>query len=272
MPQRHDSEQTSRAEAMVEFFRDRKDSAAACGGELGLPHGQGQAMTDAAAEIMVVEDDPIVRRTVVDALSRSGHSVTAFGDGAEALQALRSRLPEALIVDRMLPGASGDEICRYVRSVSELPIIMLTALGAVEHRIAGLEHGADDYVAKPFSLRELQLRLNSLLRRSSPSAAAFVAGSFHLDPLRRSVRRDGAQIQLTSRELELLVHLARHPGEVLSRDELLRQVWGWDVGDPSTVTVHVRRLREKIEPEPRFPRYLLTCWGQGYRFDPQGRG
>ncbi len=217
---------------------------------------------------MVVEDDPAVRLAVADHLRAAGCEITQHGDGVAAWAAVRVRMPELLIVDRMLPRLDGDELCRRIRAVSGVPIIMLTALDGVEHRIAGLEHGADDYLAKPFSLRELQLRVNAQLRRSStaPAQLTFDAGPFRIDAAHRRVWANGREIALTTREYELLLYLARNPDRVVSRDEILREVWQWGFGDASTVTVHVRRLREKIEPDPQFPCHLRTEWGAGYRF------
>ncbi|WP_029149562.1 response regulator transcription factor [Microbacterium indicum] len=222
--------------------------------------------------VMVVEDDAAVRTVVGDYLGAAGLAVSLYGDGVSAREALRRELPDVLVVDRMLPGASGDEICREVRERSDLPILMLTALGGVENRIEGLEHGADDYLTKPFAMRELQLRVQALVRRrrAADPVAVLTAGRFRIDPAHRRAWADDREIALTTREYELLLHLARHADELLTRDDLLRSVWGWAAGDGSTVTVHVRRLREKIEPDPRDPVYLRTVWGEGYRFTPSG--
>lgn len=223
--------------------------------------------------VTLVEDDPTVRTVVTDYLRAAGYTVEPYGDGARASAALRERLPDVLIVDRMLPGLSGDDLCREVRAASDIPIIMLTALDAVDDRIEGLEHGADDYVSKPFALRELELRVSAQLRRRAGAAVApiaFEVGPFRVDPAHRRVTVRGREIALTAREYELFLYLSRTPGRVVDRDELMREVWGWGFGDPSTVTVHVRRLREKIEPDPRYPRFLHTEWGAGYRFSPEG--
>lgn len=221
---------------------------------------------------MVVEDDPAVRTVVADHLRAAGCEVAMHADGEKAWVALSAEMPDLLILDRMIPLIDGDELCRRVRAVSEVPIIMLTALDGPDHRIAGLERGADDYLGKPFALRELQLRVNSLLRRSANTSAplTFTAGLFRVDPAHRRVWVDGKEIALTAREYELLLYLVRTPDRVDSREEILREVWQWAFGDASTVTVHVRRLREKIEPEPRFPRFLHTEWGAGYRFTARG--
>lgn len=217
---------------------------------------------------MIVEDDSTVRTVVGDYMRAAGYTVWQHADGRSAHEALKVKLPDVLIVDRMLPGMSGDELCREVRAVSDVPIIMLTALGSVDDRIDGLEHGADDYLTKPFALRELHLRVAALARRrvSGSAPIAFTAGEFRVDPAHRQVWVRDHEIALTTREYELFLYLVRNPDRVISRDEILREVWGWGIGDPSTVTVHVRRLREKIEPEPRFPCFLRTEWGAGYRF------
>jgi len=227
-----------------------------------------------SVEVMIVEDDATVRAVVADYLGRRGYTVVGVGDGIEAREALRASRPDVLVLDRMLPGLSGDELCREVRAAApRTPIIMLTALGAVEDRIDGLEHGADDYIAKPFALRELQLRIDAMVRRAQSThvtPSPFALGPFRVDPARRRIWLDGAEMTLTAREYELFLFLLQNPGRTLSRDDILREVWGWSFGEASTVTVHVRRLREKIEPEPRYPRYLLTEWGRGYRFIVEG--
>jgi DNA-binding response OmpR family regulator len=222
--------------------------------------------------VVVVEDDPTVRAVVADYLRADGYDVVTYGDGTSARAALASALPDVLVVDRMLPGVSGDELCVDVRRRSDLPVLMLTARGSVEDRIGGLEQGADDYLAKPFAMRELQLRVGALLRRRVGTAGAgeFSVGPLRVDPVGRRVWTAAGEVTLTSREYDLLLHFARHPQRVFTRDELLRAVWGWTFGEATTVTVHVRRLREKIEPDPHSPVYLRTVWGAGYRFAPDG--
>ena len=225
------------------------------------------------SHVMVVEDDRTVLTVVRDYLRTAGYVVSGYADGVSALRALRERLPDVLILDRMLPGISGDELCREARELAaQLPIIMLTALDHVDDRIEGLEHGADDYLPKPFALRELVLRVNGMVRRTAAAGPpeAFSAGPFRVDPVRRLVWASGSPVLLTGREYELLVFFLENADRVVTRDEVLREVWGWNRGDPSTVTVHIRRLREKIEPEPHDPRTLLTVWGQGYRFAVNG--
>ncbi|AZG47554.1 response regulator transcription factor [Gordonia insulae] len=222
---------------------------------------------------MIVEDDPTVLTVVGDYLRAAGYPVAQFADGDAARIALSADVPDVLVLDRMLPGVSGDELCREVRaSAPQVAIIMLTALDSVDERINGLEYGADDYVAKPFALRELQLRIDATIRRArgaTTSVSPFAVGPFRVDPARRRIWLDDHEISLTTREYELFLFFLQNPERIHSRDEILREVWGWSFGEASTVTVHVRRLREKIEPEPRFPRHLLTEWGAGYRFTVQ---
>jgi DNA-binding response OmpR family regulator len=174
----------------------------------------------------------------------------------------------------MLPSMDGLEICRQLRAVAPVPIIMLTARGDEDQRVIGLEMGADDYMAKPFSPRELTARVKSVLRRSAgpvpvtDRAEPLRAGDIELDPKSREVRAGGRLVSLTALEFELLGFLMRHPGQVFRRGELLEKVWGYTFGDTSTVTVHVRRLREKVEVDPANPTHVRTVWGVGYRFDP----
>jgi DNA-binding response OmpR family regulator len=176
-----------------------------------------------------------------------------------------------MLLDLMLPEVDGIEVCRRVRAEHpNLRILMLTALGEAEDRIAGLEVGADDYVTKPFSPRELVLRVEALLRRGGAPATSsqlLVAGGITVDPLARRATREGRELALTNRELDLLVFLMEHPGQAFRRAELMQQVWGWTFGDQSTVTVHVRRLREKVETDPRTPTLIQTVWGIGYRLE-----
>lgn len=250
----------------AETFQNRKIRAPPRADEVSVDRMEG-------SRVVIVEDDPVVRGAVADYLGSHGYAVDAYADGVAARDAVRREAPDLVIVDRMLPGISGDDLCRDIRCRSELPIVMLTALGDVEQRIEGLEAGADDYLSKPFALRELELRIDALLRRTQrePLPAAFVAGDFEIDAARRRALVRGSEVALTGREYELLVHLVRNPGRTVSRDEILRQVWGWSFGEASTVTVHVRRLREKIEDDPRDPRYLRTVWGAGYRFSATAR-
>lgn len=247
------------------FYQDRKNS------DPRLRPSRSYAVSmESDVEVMVVEDDAVVRAVVTDYLQDRGYSVTALSDGIAAREALRSARPDVLVLDRMLPGVTGDELCRQARTVTPLtPIIMLTALDSPDDRIDGLEHGADDYLAKPFALRELQLRIDGMIRRARSShvtVAPFTLGPFRVDPAHRRVWNASHEVTLTSREYDLFLFLLQNPDRVLTRDDILREVWGWGAGEATTVTVHVRRLRAKIEPEPRFPRYLLTEWGRGYLF------
>jgi two-component system response regulator ResD len=222
------------------------------------------------ARILVVDDEPIVREVVVKYLEREGHTTLEAGDGDDARALLERSEPDLVVLDVMLPGTDGLELCRWIRSRSELPVILLTARGEEADRIVGLELGADDYVTKPFSPRELAARVRTVLRRSAPAAEAAVRLSFsglELDAGTREVRRDGEELRLTAKEFDLLWFLASHPRRVFSRDQLMSRVWGYEAAlDTGTVTVHVRRLREKIEERPSHPRYLQTVWGVGYRF------
>jgi DNA-binding response OmpR family regulator len=224
------------------------------------------------ARVLVVEDDPTVAEVVLTDLRRDGHVVEHVGDGPAALEAATRAWPDLVVLDLMLPGLDGLEVCKRLRQVAPVAVIMLTALGSESDRVIGLEIGADDYVTKPFSPRELALRVRSVLRRGGTAAAGAAAevlraGSLVLDPTAHRATREGAELALTTREFDLLAFLLAHPGEAFTREELMRQVWGWDFGDQSTVTVHVRRLREKVEADPKDPRLLVTVWGVGYRFD-----
>jgi DNA-binding response OmpR family regulator len=223
------------------------------------------------ANVLVVDDDHTVREVVVSYLRAHRHDVVEAADGEEALAAMRRRPADLVVLDLMLPGIDGLEVCRRLRQTSDVPIIMLTALGSETDRVIGLERGADDYVTKPFSPRELALRVDSVLRRAgeaeTPRPGKLEDGDLVVDCDRHVAYRSGAELPLTSREFDLLRFLVGHPGQAFSRDELLQQVWGWSFGDQSTVTVHVRRLREKVEPDPARPVRLVTVWGVGYRWE-----
>jgi DNA-binding response OmpR family regulator len=223
------------------------------------------------ARVLVVDDDETVADVVVSYLQRSGHETSRVGDGLAALDAIAADPPDLIVLDLMLPGVDGLEVCRRVRAKwPDLPVVMLTALGEAEDRIAGLEVGADDYVTKPFSPRELALRVDSVLRRAARSQAAqqvLRAGTITVDPAARRATRDGVELALTVRELDLLAFLMAHPGIAFKREDLMREVWGWTFGDQSTVTVHVRRLREKVETDPTNPQLIQTVWGVGYRLE-----
>ena len=224
------------------------------------------------ARVLVEDDDATVRDVVGRYLDEAGYQVDLAADGPTGLRAARERNPDAVVLDLMLPGMTGLDICRALRAEDErLPIVMLTALGEEDDRVLGLELGADDYVTKPFSARELVLRIGSVLRRSrppEPAAEVLVDGGLRVDPVARRAHLDGRELALTTREFDLLAYLMAHPGRAYTRAELLAEVWGWEFGDQSTVTVHVRRLREKIEADPTRPRRIATIWGTGYRYDP----
>jgi DNA-binding response OmpR family regulator len=222
--------------------------------------------------VLVVDDEPIVRDVVVRYLRRDGFTTLEAGDGDSARRLIETGEPELVVLDVMLPGTDGLELCRWIRSRSTLPVIMLTARGEEADRIVGLELGADDYVTKPFSPRELATRVRTVLRRSGgvqtqPERLTFA--DVVLDGASREVTNAGTPMTLTAREFDLLWFLASHPRQVFSRDQLMDRVWGHAVAiDTGTVTVHIRRLREKIEIDPARPVHLQTVWGVGYRFDP----
>jgi DNA-binding response OmpR family regulator len=228
-----------------------------------------------AQRLLVVDDDPTVSDVVRRYLERAGYAVTLAGDGPAALEAFARERPDLVVLDLMLPGIDGLEVYRRMRARDgALPVVMLTAMGEESDRVLGLELGADDYVTKPFSPRELVLRVQSVLRRSGPAPAAatpetLTDGDLTVDVARRVARLRGAELALTVREFDLLVYLMRHPGRAFKRTELLEAVWGWTFGDHSTVTVHVRRLREKVEDDPAEPRRIVTVWGVGYRYERQ---
>jgi DNA-binding response OmpR family regulator len=221
------------------------------------------------ARVLVVDDDPTVREVVVTYLRAAEHEVVEAGDGETALERHHDAPSDLVVLDLMLPGIDGIEVCRRLREDGDVPVIMLTALGEETDRVVGLEVGADDYVTKPFSPRELVLRVDSVLRRTGPPAAPgrLVDGDLEVDEAGHAAYRDGEPLSLTGREFDLLRFLLAHPGTAYSREQLLEQVWGWSFGDQSTVTVHVRRLREKIEDDPTRPVRLQTVWGVGYRWE-----
>ena len=223
--------------------------------------------------MLVVDDDDTVANIVLEYLARAGHVAARAADGRQALDSLDRKVPDLIVLDLMLPHIDGLEVCRRVRALHpDLPVIMLTALGEEDDRIAGLEVGADDYITKPFSPRELVLRVESVLRRvnakSNPAGpAVLTAGTITVDTAARRATRDGVELPLTVRELDLLAFLMAHPGTAFNREQLMREVWGWTFGDQSTVTVHVRRLREKVEADPTNPTLIHTVWGIGYRLE-----
>lgn len=225
-------------------------------------------------QIVIVEDEPSISEVVSLYLNRAGFEVSTFSDGLSAFENLSIKLPDLVILDVMLPGMDGFAIIRSIRDRSDVPVILLTSRREESDRIAGLELGADDYVVKPFSPQELVSRVRAVLRRTQtklevPTQGIIQAGSLNINPQTREVFADGNEIMLTAKEFDLLYYLATHPRQVFSRDQLLESVWGMhDFIDPSTVTVHIRRLREKIEKDPTSPIHLVTTWGVGYKFEP----
>jgi DNA-binding response OmpR family regulator len=222
--------------------------------------------------VLVVDDEPTVREVVVRYLQRDGFEALEAADVQSARELVASRSPSLVVLDLMLPGGDGLDLCRWIRGRSELPIIMLTAKVDEADRIVGLELGADDYVTKPFSPRELTARVRSVLRRSTvrPEASPRLSfGELELDAATREVAVSGDPVRLTAKEFDLLHFLARHPRQVFSRQQLMDGVWGYEAAfDTGTLTVHIRRLREKIERDPARPRWIETVWGVGYRFAP----
>jgi DNA-binding response OmpR family regulator len=232
-------------------------------------------VTETPSRVLVVDDDPTVSEVVARYLERDGYAVETVADGRTALDRALAEPPDLVVLDLMLPGLDGLEVCRRLRALAPVPIVILTARGQESDRIVGLDLGADDYVAKPFSTKELVARVRAVLRRargplapSGPGAPAVHSdGDLEVDVAARQARLAGAVVSLTAREFELLAFLVRHPGRAFRREEILESVWGYRYGDTSTVTVHVRRLREKIEPDPSAPVRIATVWGIGYRWE-----
>ncbi|WP_328540078.1 response regulator transcription factor [Streptomyces sp. NBC_00344] len=221
--------------------------------------------------VLVVDDDPTVSEVVTGYLDRAGYTVDRAADGPAALECATRHRPDLVVLDLMLPGMDGLEVCRALRARGPVPVIMLTARGDEDDRILGLEIGADDYVTKPFSPRELVLRVESVLRRSTGAGdrpgPLLEAAGITVEPAARRATKDGRELALTLREFDLLSYLVKHSGQACTRERLMHEVWGWEFGDLSTVTVHVRRLRGKIEDDPAAPALIQTVWGVGYRFD-----
>ena len=225
--------------------------------------------------VLVIDDDPNVSEVVAAYLEREGALVTVSANGEEGLALALADPPDLVILDLMLPGLDGLEVCRRIQALAPVPVVMLTARGDETDRIIGLELGADDYVSKPFSPRELVARVKAVLRRASAPLTpvgmgdpVLDAGPLRIDVAAHEAHRGDELVPLTSREFELLVFLVRHPRRAFRREELLERVWGSSFGDTSTVTVHVRRLREKVEDRPSEPQHLVTVWGVGYRWEP----
>lgn len=221
--------------------------------------------------ILVVDDDPTISEVVARYLEREGYDVDVASDGEEALAKGMSGNPDLVVLDLMLPKLDGLEVFRLLRAEDSVPIIMLTAKGEETDKLVGLSLGADDYITKPFSPRELVARVKNVLRRSGQPRThegdSLRFQDLHISPKTRQVRARGTEVELTAKEFDLLLFLAQHPRQVFSREQILNEVWDYIyVGDTSTVTVHIRRLREKIEADPAKPRYILTVWGIGYKF------
>jgi DNA-binding response OmpR family regulator len=229
----------------------------------------------AQRRIMIIEDDPDIARMVDLNLRCEGFDVSVVHDGESGLSRLKAERHDLLLLDLMLPGIDGLSVCREVRRMTDyLPIIILTARSAEAHRVLGLELGADDYLTKPFSLPELCARVRAVLRRMDAAreraaqlAGVIQRGGVTIDPVAREVRLDGRPVALTTREFDLLLHFARHPGRVFNRVELLDQVWGYSHdGYEHTVNSHINRLRTKIEADPTRPARIITVWGIGYKY------
>jgi two-component system response regulator ResD len=225
--------------------------------------------------VLVVDDEPTIVEVVGRYLAREGYETLEAADGPAALQAAEQGKPDLIVLDVMLPGIDGIEVMRQLheRPGKPVPVILLTARGEESDRLVGLRRGADDYVVKPFSPKELVARVEAVMRRVSPpaeeAAAPIEVGPLRVDPAMRTVTLDGKEVSLTQREFDLLAYLASHPGQVFSRDQLMDTVWGDPAfSDTSTVTVHVRRLRAKLDDDPSEPRFIETVWGVGYRLRP----
>jgi two-component system response regulator ResD len=222
----------------------------------------------------VVDDEPTIAEVVARYLDRAGYETATTGDGLEALRLAAERRPDLIVLDVMLPGLGGIEVLRQLAASDgpRTPVILLTAKGEQDDKLVGLRSGADDYVVKPFSPKELVARVDAVLRRTLPDeerAEPLRFDGLEIDPRARRVTAKGADAHLSQREFDLLLFLATHPGQVFTRDQLLDHVWEPAFyGDPGTVTVHVRRLRTKVEPDPERPRFIQTVWGVGYRFEP----
>ncbi len=226
------------------------------------------------SRILVVEDETSIADVVARYLRRDGHEVETVADGATALERFEETSPELIVLDLMLPGLDGQEVLRRVRAAGETPVVILTAKGEELDRLVGFGLGADDYVTKPFSPRELAARVQAVLRRANhepqpTSGGGIRVGDLMIDGATREVERANVPIPMTAREFDLIYFLAQHPGQVFSRDQLIDAVWDYRaISDAGTVTVHIRRIRAKLEPDPSRPRYLKTVWGVGYKLEP----
>jgi DNA-binding response OmpR family regulator len=227
-------------------------------------------VTAPSKTVLVVDDEPTLVATLRYNLEREGYKVVAASDGEKALSVARSERPDLMILDLMLPAVDGLEVCRILRREMSVPILMLTARAGEVDKVVGLEIGADDYVTKPFSTRELMARVRALLRRTNSNGddEAFTSGNLRVDMKRREVSRDGVPLDLKPKEMELLIYFMRNRGRAFTREQLLREVWGYDFyGDSRTVDVHVSWLRQKIEDQAGKPTRILTVRGVGYRFE-----
>jgi two-component system response regulator ResD len=240
--------------------------------------GSAQPGTGEGGKILVIEDEASIVQLVRLYLEQAGFTVLAAANGVAGLDAHARARPDLVILDLMLPGLDGYEVCKRIRATAQTPILMLTARRTEDDRVLGLELGADDYVTKPFSPRELVSRVRAILRRTAAPAGATAgepeALSFPglvIRPAARRVEVDGKLVELTAKEFDVLLALARTPEQVFSREALLSKVWGYDyLGDSRTVDVHIGTLRKKVEPDPAHPRYVKTVWTVGYKFDPTG--
>ncbi len=228
-------------------------------------------MAEATHRILVIEDDSSIQKLLRLYLSREGFEVQICSDGESGLQAFRTDSPDLVVLDLILPGTDGQDVCHQMREESSVPIIMLTARDALDDRVQGLTLGADDYVTKPFEPRELVARIRAVLRRSAEEEGDDILqyGQLHIDSHRRTVHWGDRSLELTAKEFDLLWLLASNPAQVFTRDQLLDRVWGYEFfGNVRTVDVHIRHLRKKIEPDPSDPQYIVTVWGVGYKFEP----
>lgn len=238
-------------------------------------HGAALDVTEPRRRVLIVEDEANIREVIAQYLELEGFMVLQAADGAEALRLAASQPPDLVVLDLMLPGIDGLEVCRRMRAQSAVPILMLTARGEESDKLTGFAVGADDYITKPFSPRELVVRVRAIMRRVAATRVpamvldgALRLGALVIQPQLRTVQRDGTSLDLTAKEFDLLFFLASRPGQVFTRQQLLDNVWDYDYfGDASTVTVHIRRLREKVELDPARPRHLKTVWGVGYKFE-----